>query len=311
MRLTCHFVTLVAVALCGVPVAAVAQSETIVVTGKAVSRDEAREASKQFVRGVSAIPVAGQFARWRDAICPKTIGLSAANAAIVTDKIRKIARDADVRVGKAKCKTNLLVIFTADGDRDIADIKKRRLRQFAKLDPVERRLLNETDRPARWWYATGFEGADGHAPGVPTALLTAQVEVPGGVALSGGISGSEDQQDISSYNSSLIGSRIRAKIEQAVIIIDANAASGRTLKSVAAYAAFVTLARIRMDGAALADASILRLFSGDAAPPDDLTARDAAFLSALYRAPANREARYQSGAIATIMARLLVPDDRP
>ena len=302
---------LVAAVVCGVSAPAAAQSETIVVTGKAMSRDEAREASKLFVRGVAASPVSGQFARWRDAVCPRAMGLSADNAAIVTDKIRRIARDADVRVGRAKCQTNLLVIFTADGDRDIAEIKKRRQRQFVKLDPVERRLLNETGRPARCWYATGFEGADGHAPGVPTALLTAQVEVPGGVALSGGISGSEDQQDISSYNSSLIGSRIRAKIEQAVIIIDANVASGRTLKSVAAYAAFVTLARIRMDGAALADASILRLFSGDAAPPDDLTARDAAFLSALYRAPANREARYQSGEIATIMARLLVPDDRP
>lgn len=290
-----------AVSTCAVSAALAAPGDEIVVTGQKLSRDEIREQVKSFVRGVSATPVSGQFARWREPVCAKTIGISRENAAIVTGKIRSVAHEANVRVAKAKCVTNLLIVFTDNADRDIADLKKHGGRVFGKPDPVQRRLLSESRRPVRWWYATAIEGIDGHQPtGTPSALQ--------GALIGGDLPSNGEMQGIDGYNSSLVGSRVRVKIEQAVVIVDANAADGRTLNSVAAYAALVTLARIRMDSADASEGSILELFTGNGARPDDLTPRDKAFLAALYGVPPNRDARQQERQIAVAMSKILAPE---
>lgn len=295
-------------ALGSVAIVATAPGDEIVVTGQILSKGEIREQARAFVRGVSATPVSGQFARWREPVCPKTIGIAPENAAIVTEKIREVAKDAGVRVAKAKCKTNLLIVFTDNADPVIADLKKSGGRVFGKFDPVERRLLSESRRPARWWYTTEIEGSDGHKPtGTSSALLTAQIE--GGAGGGNGFISNGDTQAMDGYNTSNIGTRIRVKIEQANFIVDANAASGRTLKSVAAYAALVTLARIRMDSVNASEGSILALFSPSETRPADLTPRDKAFLAALYRVPSNRDARQQERQIAVQMAKILLPEE--
>lgn len=294
---------LIAIAVLGTPALAQSASD-IVVTGQRLSKEEVREQARSFVRGVSATPVSGQFARWREPICAKTIGLAPDNAALVTEKIREIARAANMRLAKPKCVTNLLIVFTDNADRDVAALRKQGGgRVFGKYDPVETRLLAEGGRPVRWWYKTAIEGRYGHQPsGTPGALLGAQIEGAGGGQ---GINSNGEAAAVDGYSSSLVGTHIRAKIEQATFIVDANAASGRTLKSVAAYAALVTLARIRMDGAIAAEDSILRLFSLDEPKPTDLTARDRVFLAALYQVPANRDARQQERQIAVVMSKLL------
>lgn len=271
------------------------------------SQEELREQAREFVRGISATPVSGQFARWREPICAKTIGLAPEHTALVTEKVRSTARGADIRVAKGKCTTNVLIVFTDNADRDIAILRKKSGRALGNFDPVERRLLTEAQRPARWWYVTGIEGIDGHKPtGSPSGLLNAKIEGNAGSAsLSGGMMSNGDTSGIDGYNSSLVGSRIRARIDQAVLIVDANVAQGRTLNSIAAYAALVTLARIRMNSAKAADDSILGLFTGVDPRPDDLTRRDKAFLAALYRVPPNREARQQERQIAVVMSKLL------
>lgn len=299
-------------ALCAVAanatVPAVAQTvgNEIVVTGK--SEDEVREQSRAFVRTVSATPVSGQFARWKQPICPKTIGLKPENADVVTDKIRKVALDAGAKVDDAECVTNLLVVFTADADRDIGILRKKGSRVLGRVEPREASMLAESGRPVRWWYNTSIEGADGsQMNGMSAGMLTAKIEGNAGdAALSGGMTSNGETQALDGYSSSNIGSRIRAKIDRATFIIDANAAKGRTLKSFAAYAALVTLARIRMDSAVDAEDSILGLFAQPEAGADDLTRRDKAFLAALYSAPANRDAKVQERAIANAMAKALL-----
>ncbi len=298
------FLALAALALGSAAHAQPVDDEIIVTAQK---QEEVREQARKFVRGVSATPVSGQFARWREAICVKVVGLSAEHAAIVSDKIRGIAGGAGVRVAKPSCKTNLLIVFTDSADRDIAMLKKTGGgRVFGKYDPIETRLLADSQRPARWWYSTQIEGRHGHqSGGTPGALLGAQIE---GAAGGLGINSNGESVGVDGYSSSLVGTHIRAKIEQATFIVDANVARGRTLNSVAAYAALVTLARIKMESAEVAEDSILRLFAAPEPYPGDLTPRDKAFLTALYSVPANREAKQQERQIAVLMSKILQPE---
>jgi hypothetical protein len=284
------------------------KSNEIIVTGQSQTTEQIREEAKLFVKAASAMPVAGQFARWRVPICPKTSGIAESNAAIVNAKIRLVAEEAGIRVAKANCKPNLVIIFTDNAAGIIAELSTKKNRAFGGMGFRERELLTTSGGIARWWYATGVEGIDGHqSTAVPAALMTASLggSVADGASASSAMVSNGQTTGIDGYSSSLIGTRVRAKIERATFIVDANKADGRTLKSVAAYAALVTLARIKMDHAISDPNTILGRFADPKAPAEDLTARDKAFLSALYEVPPNRDARQQTQQIVVAMSKIL------
>jgi hypothetical protein len=274
--------------------------DPIVVTGRAPG-ESAQDAARGFVRNISAAPVSGQFARWKAPVCVKVIGLSEEDGAAVATRIIAIAKEARVRLGRPGCKTNLLVAFTDDANAMVDEMARLKPRRFFELTPDERRLLMPSDLPVRWLYDTRTEGVDGHRPsGESAALMGANVEgSPGG----SGINSREGGGSVDGYNTSLVGTRIRVLVEGAVVIVDANLAAGRSLDAVAAYTAMVTLARIKLASRMAGNDSILALFTPGASPPDDLSPSDRAYLAALYRVPANREARSQERAIAAQMVK--------
>jgi hypothetical protein len=284
--------------------------QDILVTGQLPSREAVTKEARQYVKQVSARPVSGQFARWRSPICPKTTGISLANAELVNTTIRQIALDAGARVSRANCKANVTVIFTDNSDRDTAFLLKNKHRVFGKLNRNERELLSQPRLPVRWWYETAIEGSDGHQlTSSPAMFLTAVIEGQGSdVSASAGMVSNGDTVGVDGYSSSLVGTRIRAKIARATLIVDVNAAAGAKLKSVAAYAAMVTLARIRMGGGFETTDSILGQFGEGDLRRDDLSKRDKAFLSALYSVPPNRDARQQENQIAIAMSRILASE---
>lgn len=285
--------------------APVADRSPIVVTGRAPG-ESAQDAARAFVREVSAAPVSGQFARWKAPVCVKVIGLSDEHNAQVAARIVAVAKEAKVRLGKPGCKTNLLIAFTPDANGLTSEMADRDGRRFSQLTAGERRLLTTSPLPVRWWYDTRIEGVDGHKLGGESAmLLNAQIE---GSPSGPGINARDGQVSVDGYNTSLVGTRVRALVDQATVVIDVNLATGRTLDAVAAYAAMVTLARVKLGTQVAGSGSILSLFTPGASPPDDLSPTDRAYLAALYRIPANREARQQERAIAAQMVKLLAED---
>ncbi len=280
-----------------------ADRETIVVTGKPLNRAEARAAAQAYVRGVVALPVSGQYARWKDAICPHVIGLSATNGAIVESKIRSVAVDAGARVAKSGCRANLDIVFTDDSDAQIAVILRRSTKMLRQMSAGDQDALVHGTRPVRWWYGTRTEGADGHQiGGESAALLGASIEGGGPGFISNG-----EGRYVDGYDSTLVGTRVRSNFESACIVVDLNRVAGRTLGAVAAYVSLVALAQVRMNAAA-ADESILGLFEDAVPQATDLSRRDHAFLKALYRIPINRERQQQATAIAAEMTGLLALD---
>ncbi len=291
--------------------APVADRSPIVVTGRAPG-ESAQDAARAFVREVSAAPVSGQFARWKAPVCVKVIGLSDEQNAQVAARIVAVAKEAKVRLGKPGCKTNLLIAFSPDANALTNEMAGLDSRRFSQLTPEERQLLTASQLPVRWWYNTRVEGVDGHRFGGESAmLLNAQVEGATGEATSPtgpGIASREDSVVVDGYNTSLVGTRVRALVEQATVVIDVKLTTGRTLDTVAVYAAMVTLARVKL-GTQVADSgSILSLFTPGASPPNELSPTDRAYLAALYRIPANREARQQERAIAAQMVKLMAED---
>jgi hypothetical protein len=282
-------------------------ANTIVVTGKRLTDDEARQASDAFIRSASSQPVSGQLARWNDPVCPKTVGLSDRDGDSVNQKIRQVARLSGIRVAAAKCKANLIVAFTDDGKAVVRTMVKRNNRIMSSTPLADRRTLLEGDMPLRWWYGTKIEGADGHQLTSSSAMLTTSViegaNVPGFVS-------DGNTQFIDSYGSTMIGTKVRADLKSVIVVVDVNKATGYRLRTIAAYVAMVSLARIKF-GAAIEDQdSILALF---AAPPgqaeaDDLTVRDYAYLAALYKVPVDRNASVQRASIrAEMIKRLTKP----
>lgn len=278
---------------------------TITVTGKPLTKAELREKSEAFVRTATVLPDEGQFARRFDPVCPSVSGIDVQLAKRVTTKIRDVARTAGIAVAGANCRTNILINFTDNVDNFFTQSRKTRPGLFSAMRPFERTALFSSTAPIRWFYATetltGDRGSlERTAGNSPMSVGTGGQATGEGGASSSGVGGTDspisNRGSLKVTSSSLIGSNIVVNLSSAVIVVDVNASSGSLLDSVAAYAAMVSLAQIKLGGQYGGYPSILAMYENGKAreeAPRDLTEWDYAYLRALYTAPANRAARIQ------------------
>jgi hypothetical protein len=284
---------------------AVSSGSTITVIGTPLTKAELRTKSEAFVRTATVLPDEGQFARRFDPICPSVSGIDVQLAKRVATKIRDVARTAGIAVAGANCRTNILINFTDNVDAFFTQSRKTRPGLFSAMRPFEKTALFESKAPIRWFYATetlsGDRGSlERTAGNTPMSVGTGGQSSGEGGPSSSGVGGtdgpSSNRGSLKVTSSTLIGSNIVVNLASAVIVIDVNAASGSALDSVAAYAAMVSLAQIKLTGAYGAYPSILAMYDNGKAreeAPRDLTEWDYAYLRALYTAPPNRLARVQ------------------
>ncbi len=272
------------------------ESEEIVVTGRHAGKQSIRRAAGLFGRKIEATPVDGQIARWNDPICPKVRGIDQRLQEFVTSRIRQIGREVGAPLAGERCRTNMLITFTPDAKGLVAAMERRSARTFSAATVEERAILRNSSAPVRWWYTTLLEGSDGRP------LLD---ESPALISESAVLPRNGRERYLSSPQSSLIDSKFRATIAGAAVLIDVNQASGYSLLSVADYAAFVALARVRSDIEVVSAPSIIALFTSGAPRTEALTKWDMAYLQALYKAPANRTASVQRRRIVDEMLNAL------
>ena len=254
--------------------------DTINVIGR--KPEEVRREAQEFVRqvGVAERPVA----RWAEPICPHVLGVAPEIGRRVAARIQQAARDADIKVAKGPCRTNIVVSFASDGAALTRALAAKAPVRLIKVAAEDRPALLEGDAPIRWWHATEMRAKDGMGTTGNEAPPFAKLDGPGGVPMAGEV--------YFQYNSSIASTRMVRVLKAATVIIDANRATGMPLDSVAAYAALVSLAEIQPNEEAPAN-SILSLFQPDG--PRELTALDTNFLRALYRLPLDRTALAQRG----------------
>lgn len=277
-----------------------AQTRDIVVSGKALSKEEAEAKAQAFVQATGVVTTVKPAARWMDRICPKVMGLADASlTSRVEERIRSVATESGARLAKPGCgKGNLVVIFTGNADDLARRMNEQNPRLMAEAAPTWRGRLVDGRVPIRWWYQSAIRSADGMPP--TTAPLPwmgmdmngggGEGGAPAGVASSNDVGGDSGGGYNNSMRSSLVSTNAKRALSGATILVDANLAQGKELDAVSDFASLVGLAEIRFASDPPVD-SVLSLFA-PTNPTYGLTAQDQALLKSLYRLPLDRHGRY-------------------
>jgi hypothetical protein len=212
------------------------------------------------------------LAQFQEPVCPGVIGMPAEYAAMMVARIRAVATLAKVRVDREKCKANLLVLFVANGQSALQDIRYKRPWPFEGIgrddlydlatDPDLRDLAAEPG-PVHVWVSTQTRGRLGE-------ILTGR--------------GDGDQPaTLKTANAqSHLYLPARQDIVASVIVIDIPALNGLHVQQVADYVAMRGLAQTRPPGLRGKVGTVLSLFDKGAVPPFEMTTFDLAYLRAVY-----------------------------
>jgi len=213
----------------------------------------------------------GQYARWKQPICPHVYGLTPVAAYIVERRIRDVAAQVGAPVDRQDpCIPNIGIIFSAQPQASLTSIANARpfLVQGGSQKPQVR-------YPVQAWYATFKTDYDGFKT----------IDIPWEIA--------EPWRDENSYpqvaaNLSRLHTGQTAEMAAATVLVDSKAVTGMTLGEIGDYLALMTLAQASQYGACQPMATIANLMLKGCDPADvtrDLSHVDIALLTALYQVP--------------------------
>lgn len=277
MRVALSLVAMLAV-FAGAPAhAQVVEDRPIVVTGKKVTPK--RDALRQLRQIVSTVD--GQLARFAEPVCPIVLGLSPESGRAVARRIRDIAAEAGARVAPDRCDPNIVIIIAADADVFTGALRKRFPKMFAGLRAGELRRAKR-EGPVHAWN-------------------TVEVRNEDGMRLEGGEG--DDPPTLTVQSASNITLPTQQVTLQSIIVIDDEAAVGKSLTQIADYAAMRTLAGARPPREAGKADTILSLFDKDGdVPPQTLTRLDSSFIKELYFGEGTATARQKASRISRRVA---------
>lgn len=262
--------------------------DEVVVTAR--DKRERDKEIRQFVRGFAQLEGIDPLARFSDsAICPGVYGPPDAQRRAIAQRMRRVAGAAGLKVDKADCRPNVLVILTPDRKRTLAWLQRNRPNMFlsGRREPVD---VRDDGKVSIAWQVMGLVDLWGMPipVGIPdTSLLSGATWVSGDGA-------------------SRINAIVRPAVYFAAVIIDAAAIDGLTVTQLADHALMRTMAgadpgRLK----ASSTPSVARLLDtpvgGEA--PVTLTAWDFSYLKALYAVPANHFGQRQLTTIKRHMIR--------
>lgn len=234
----------------------------------------------QFVRSHLAESRNEQYARFRDAICVKVVGLPPQFSSFIAKRVVEVANEVHAPVDPSPaCAPNVNVIFSATPQAQLNDIAKRRDILFGFHFVADTKTLATFSRPIQSWYLTRTVGTDGvsvlelNQGAMFTQQMAGDAPVSnGGATPAVGRAGSRLGNDMSS------------ELVHALIIADANKVADAKIGAVADYIAVLALSRWQRLERCNAIPTILNLMADgcDGGAPEAATASDVALLSALY-----------------------------
>ncbi|UZK66808.1 hypothetical protein [Sphingomonas sp. M1-B02] len=250
--------------------------DPIVVTGQP---EIPRAQAKQFIREVMTT-VEGQFARFREPVCPTMVGIGDEYGAIVSKRIRLMAQEAGIPIGGEKCAPNIIIIVAADADRLVKDMRNTLPTIFAGTSPKEMKRALRSG-PVHVWSAVEVRNEDGQ--GISSGGLD-------GRSMNGGV--------LQVRTASMLELSSQQATVQSVIVIDDDAMLGKTLAQLGDYVAMRTLASARPPKAGLPADTILTLFDPTTASPAGATQIDRSYLKGLYQSRPTGRGSSQANTIA-------------
>jgi hypothetical protein len=259
MRAHIRLTSLILLSLAAAPIAQAqetpakpAQDGSITVTGKA---PKPIKKAQRYIRQVLDTND-GQLARFVDPVCPQVIGLPERFRGPLEERFRIVAGAASVRLAKAKCEPNLMIVFADNSDALIATLRKRRNAVFTNLDDGALR--------------DAFQAGPIHA----WRLVVTRDEA-GNIA-----TGNTDMDEPPVFEGDTQAITINA-----VVVMDRKAAQGKSVRQIADYVVMRTLVGAKPPAkGSIAAPSILSLFDPAVAPPPpEITDMDLGLLAGLYR----------------------------
>ncbi len=255
----------------GQPLFAQAAPETqtgsdILVTAERAQDEEAVQDLARQVTG--RLPFDRPIARFQQPMCLAIAGVKDAFVDGFAGRIVENAKLARVPIATGECRTNALVIFTSDTRKELEKARKKNRWIFGNLGPAALKKMLESRDPAFAWRATQVLGTNG----MPVQYDDREIPQNRTIEMSGRL-----KQPI------MIG------VTGAIVVIDRDAADGKTAQQLADYATLRLLAptaeiRELTPGA---PATMMTLFLDAANAPAELTEFDTAFLRGVYAIAGN------------------------
>lgn len=271
--------------------------------------------ARAFVDQVSLVDNQNALARWTNRICVGAVGLEAAQAQQLVDRISARAQGVGLRAGEPGCTANVMVIYAPDSDTLTRQIVAQRRDllyggqdgQFtaggAALDDFQ-----NTPRPIRWWHVSSAGAGSLRLDAARSRQNSGRAASQGASAAGGGgnFSGQGESSDMEGMdavrsNGSRARAEVRNELNYALIIVDASRVSDVPAEAWMDYVALVALAQIDPAARPAGYSSVLNLFGDAETAPTGMTAWDAAYLDGLYRAR-NTESTRQAADIARRMS---------
>lgn len=228
-------------------------------------------AASAALTGVPAMADTGAepLARFEDPLCPGIVGLQIEAAEEMVGRVRGNAAEFGRRLApEATCDPNVIVAFVDDGQAFAQRMQRENGWIFAELSQADKRAVLEEPGPARAILRVRARTRDG----MPIPRRENMVDLP--------------QTEVWMAHSKIY-TATRNDILYALILIDREAVKGMSIAQLADYATFRTLTRTLPQRPQARGNSILSLFDDAPERPAGLTEFDRAYLTELYRGPAN------------------------
>jgi hypothetical protein len=242
----------------------------IVVTGKEA------ETQTQLVRKARAISRVGNYyelplARFTTPLCPGISGMKPQAAAIMVERIRGNAERLKLPTARdGACVPNILVMFVPNGQDLVKALLVKPDSVLSMIPAAEQRELAADSGPVHAWSITETRSRQGDT--IHSARL---------------LGGSNVKTLNVAQSQSHIFLPFREDISNSVVVIDHDAAEGKTLIQLADYATMRAFAQTRAAHGTMSADTILSLFDPEANVPAELTDFDVAYLGSLYEGIAN------------------------
>jgi hypothetical protein len=244
-----------------------------------------RQQSHAFTESFAVTPNTerNQLSRWRDPVCVLVRGLAADQSALIKTRIEDVAKALDLGVAKPGCIADIEIIFSAR-PQDLMDViakKSEELLGYYHRHDHDR--LKTVSRPIQAWYITAVRSG-------PYWIMADPENMTGGC-------GTRD------FNCP------ESKYANALVVADAKALEGQDVGMLSDYLAVVALGPPRSLDGCLTPPSVIDALSKAPCPhdkPDGLTAADAAYLTALYKADLEYKTNLAETDISRRMADILV-----
>lgn len=241
--------------------------------------------------------IEGQYARWKQPVCPHVYGLTAAAGWFVEHHIREVAQRIGAPLDSAdSCRPNIGIFFTVQPQASLESI--------AAASPLliaggSQKL--QVKYPVQAWYTslkTDYNGTRTldipfEASNPAADCIISIAAAVSGTADGRGSGGSIDtsngvcEQPYVRANDSRLHTGLTAEMVATTVLVDSKAVTGMTLSELGDYLAFLTLAQDQQHGACLPLPTIANLMLGCPAAdaPHSLSHVDIALLTALYSVP--------------------------